>query len=40
MVGDLMDANGNMLEYRHLMKRLEYTEAWIYVYRDEIGRLA
>jgi len=35
-----MDDNGDMLEYRHLMKRPEYKEQWSTSYANEIGRLA
>ena len=39
ITGSIMDANGEMLEYWHLMKWLEYAEIWSYSYSDEIGRL-
>ena len=35
-----MDKNGEMLEYRHLIKRPEYREVWGKSYGNEIGRLA
>ena len=35
-----MDRNGDMLEYRHLMKRDEYKEIWGHGYGNKIGRLA
>ena len=38
--GAIMDKNGEMLEYRHLIKRPEYQEVWEKSYGNEIGRLA
>ena len=35
-----MDQNGDMLEYRHLMKRPEYKETWDHGYGNKIGQLA
>ena len=35
-----MDRNGDMLEYRHLIKGPEYKEIWGHGYGNEIGRLA
>ena len=35
-----MDNNGEMLEYRHLIKRPEYREVWGKSYGNEIERLA
>jgi len=40
MAGAIMDANGEMLEYRHLIKRPEYRDIWSKSYGNEIGRLA
>ena len=35
-----MDANGELLQYRHLIKRKEYREVWSRSYGNELGRLA
>ena len=35
-----MDANGDLLQYRHLMARPEYREVWGGAYGKELGRLA
>ena len=35
-----MDANGDLLQYRHLMKRPEYRVVWGSAYGKELGRLA
>ena len=35
-----MDVNGNLLEYRHVMKREEYRDIWGKSYGNELGRLA
>ena len=35
-----MDVNVDLLEYRHLMKRVEYQKIWGKAYGDELGRLA
>ena len=40
MEGSIMDLNGDLLEYRHLMKRVEYRKIWIKAYVNELGRLA
>ena len=32
--------NGELLEYRHLMKRVEYRKIWGKAYGNELGRLA
>jgi len=40
MAGAIMDANGEMLEYRHLIKRPEYRDIWSKSYGNEIDRLA
>ena len=40
MARAVMDTNGDMLEYRHLMKRPDYTEIWRHSYGDETGRPA
>ena len=39
MAGAIMDVNGNLLEYRHLMKREEYQNIWGKSYGNELGRL-
>ena len=38
--GAIMDKNGEMLEYRHFIRRPEYREVWGKLYGNEIGRLA
>ena len=40
MEGSIMDVNGNLLEYRHLMKSVEYRKIWGKAYSNELGRLA
>ena len=40
LAGDVVDRNGNMLEYCHLMKCPEYKEIWGHGYGNEIGRFA
>ena len=40
MAVSIMDMNGNLLEYRHLMKRVEYRKTWGKTYVNELGRLA
>ena len=40
MAGSIMDVNGDLLEYRHLMKRVEYRKIWGKAYGNELGRLA
>ena len=40
MAGSIMDVNGDLLEYRHLMKREEYRDIWGKSYGNELGRLA
>ena len=35
-----MDVNGDLLEYRHLMKGEEYRDIWGKSYGNELGRLA
>ena len=39
MAGAIMDVNGDLLEYRHLMKREEYRNIWGKSYGNELGRL-
>ena len=39
LAGAMIDRNGDMLEYLHLMKRPEYKEIWGRGYGNEIGRL-
>ena len=36
----VLDKSGELLEYRHLIKRPEYKEQWGYSFGNEIGRLA
>ena len=38
--GAVMDANGELLQYRHLIKRPEYKRVWGGAYGKEVGRLA
>ena len=38
--GAVMDSNGELLQYRHLMARKEYREVWGNGYAKELGRLA
>ena len=38
--GAVMDSNGELLQYRHLMARPEYREVWGKAYGNEVGRLA
>ena len=38
--GTVLDKSGELLEYRHLIKRPEYKEAWGHSFGNEIGRLA
>ena len=38
--GAVLDKSGELLEYRHLIKRPEYKEAWGHSFGNEIGRLA
>lgn len=40
MAGAVMDINGDLLEYRHLIKRPEYKEEWSKEYGNEVGHLA
>ena len=40
MAGAIMDVNGDLLEYRHLMKREEYRNIWGKSYGNELGRLS
>ena len=40
MVGSIMDVNGNLLEYRHIMKIVEYQNSWGKAYGNDSGRLA
>ena len=40
MAGSIMDVNGNLLEYRHLMKRVEYRKIWGKAYGNELGILS
>ena len=40
MAGSIMDVNGNLLEYRQLMKIVEYRKIWGKAYGNELGRLA
>ena len=40
IAGAVMDANGELLQYRHLIKRKEYREVWSRSYGNELGRLA
>ena len=40
LAGAVMDANGELLQYRHLIKRPEYREVWGKAYGKELGRLA
>ena len=40
MAGAVMDTNGDLLQYRHLIKRPEYREVWGGAYGKEVGRLA
>ena len=35
-----MNVNGDLLEYRHLMKQEEYQDIWDKSYGNELGRLA
>ena len=35
-----MDVNGNLLEYRHLLKRMECRKIWGKAYGNELRRLA
>ena len=35
----VVDRNGNMLEYRHLIKHPEYKKIWVHGYGNEIGQL-
>ena len=35
-----MDVNGDLLEYRHLIKRVEYRNIWGEAYGNELGILA
>ena len=39
MVGSIMYVNGDLLEYRHLMKRVECRKIWGKAYGNELGRL-
>ena len=40
MAGAIMDVNGGLLEYIHLMKREEYRNIWGKSYGNELGRLS
>ncbi|KAL7523277.1 hypothetical protein ACHAXR_000105 [Thalassiosira sp. AJA248-18] len=40
LAGAVMDANGELLQYRHLINRPEYREVWGKAYGKELGRLA
>ena len=40
MAEAIMDVNGDLLEYRHLMKREEYQDIWGKLYGNELGILA
>ena len=40
LAGAVMDVNGELLQYRHLIKRPEYREIWGRAYGNEVGRLA
>ena len=40
MAGSILDVNGDLLEYIHLMKRVEYRNIWGKEYGNELGRLA
>ena len=40
MAGAVMDINGDLLEYRHLIRRPEYKDEWSLQYGNEVGRLA
>ena len=40
LAGAVMDRNGDLLEYRHLMKRDEYKQIWGHGYGNEISHLA
>ena len=40
MAGSIMYVNGNLLEYRHLMERVEYRKIWGKAYGNELGRSA
>ena len=40
MAGAIMDVNGDLLEYRHIMKQEEYRNIWGKSYGNESGRLA
>ena len=39
MAGSIMYVNGELLEYIHLMKRVEYRKIWGKAYGNELGRL-
>ena len=39
MAGSIMDLNGDLLEYRHLIKRGGYREIWGKACGNELGRL-
>ena len=39
MAGSIMNLNGDLLEYVHLMKRYEYRNIWGKAYGNELGRL-
>ena len=40
MAVSIMDVNGELLEYRHVMKKVEYRKIWGKAYGYELGRLA
>jgi hypothetical protein len=40
MANAIIDTNGELLQYQHLMARLEYKEIWGHSYGNKIGRLA
>ena len=40
MAGSILDVNGDLLEYIHLIKRVEYRKIWGKAYGNELGRLA
>ena len=40
MAGAIMDVNGDLLEYRHIMKREDYQNIWGKLYGNQLGILS
>lgn len=40
LAGAVMDANGELLEYRHLVNRDKYKQEWGHQFRNEVRQLA